>query len=109
MKKKRSAITLNALTTLENKDKVLETIFNKTTTLGVRIYLVKRKKLKREIKKIKTKFGRIRIKIGKAGKEIKTIAPEYEDLKRISRKHKVPIEEVYSGLKRAIPSISKHS
>lgn len=104
MKKKRSAITLTALATLENKDKVLKAIFNKTTTLGVRIYLVKRKKLNRETKKIKTKFGQIRIKIGKAGKEIKTIAPEYEDLKKISNKFRTPIEEVYeearSSLKR---------
>jgi len=98
MKKKRSAITLSALTTLENKDKVLEAIFNKTTTLGVRIYLVKRKKLKREIRKIRTKFGQIGIKIGKAGKEIKTIVPEYEDLRRISRKYKIPIEKAHQSL-----------
>ena len=91
MKKKRSAVNLTALTSLENKDKVLEAIFSETTTLGVRIYLVKRKKLSREIKK----FRNIRFKIGRLGEEIKTISPEYEDLKKAVKKYKLPLETVY--------------
>ena len=109
MKKKRHAVTLTVLADLESKNKVLKAIFNETTTLGVRIFTVKREKLVREIRKIRTKRGQIRVKIGKEGTRIKTIAPEYEDLKRIAKKYKVPVERIYSDLKKAILGALRHS
>jgi pyridinium-3,5-bisthiocarboxylic acid mononucleotide nickel chelatase len=51
MKKMRDAVKLEVLCRPEDKDKVLEAIFTETTTIGVRLFLVKREKLKREIRR----------------------------------------------------------
>ena len=50
MKKKREAVKLEALCKPDDKDNILEAVFTETTTIGVRIYLVKREKLRREIR-----------------------------------------------------------
>jgi hypothetical protein len=94
MKKLRNAVKLVALCRLEDKEPVLEAVFDQTTTLGVRIFLVQREKLKRKIKRVKTRFGKVKIKLGLLEREIKTYAPEYEVLKRLSKKHKVPLSRI---------------
>ncbi|MFC1571470.1 nickel pincer cofactor biosynthesis protein LarC [Candidatus Margulisiibacteriota bacterium] len=68
MKKKRGAVKLEVLCKPEDKDKILDVIFSVTTTIGTRVYLVKREKLRREIKKKK--------KISYLGSEIKRVKPE---------------------------------
>src|SRR3989339_295369 len=50
MKKKRNAFKLEVLCQTNDKAKILETLFTVTTTIGTRVYLVKREKLKRQIK-----------------------------------------------------------
>lgn len=68
MKKLRNAIKLEVLCRPEDKDKILDAVFTETTTIGVRIYLVKREKLRREIRAEK--------KISYLGSQIKRIKPE---------------------------------
>lgn len=50
MKKMREAVQLQVLCQPEDKDKILDAVFTETTTIGVRIFLVQREKLKREIR-----------------------------------------------------------
>ena len=95
MKKSRRGFLLTVLCRIEDAKKLEEVIFDETTTIGLRIYQVKREKLRREIKSIKTKYGPIRIKISKFGTEVKNIKPEFEDCKKSSEKFKVPLREVY--------------
>ena len=94
MKKQRNAAQLIALCRPEDKEPVLEAVFDKTTTLGVRIFLVLREKLNRKIKHLKTRYGKVKIKLGLLGRKIKTYAPEYEDLKRLAKKHRVPLSRI---------------
>lgn len=68
MKKKRAAIKLEVLCKPDDRDKLLDAIFTETTTIGARIFLVKREKLKRVI--------RAGQKISYFGSEIKRIKPE---------------------------------
>jgi len=99
MKKKRKAVQLIVLTTPEKRDRVLEELFEQTTSLGARIFLVPREKLARKIINIKTKYGRAKVKLGILGNKIKTIAPEFEDYKRLAAKHRIPIQTVYREIK----------
>ncbi|MFH1826130.1 MAG: nickel pincer cofactor biosynthesis protein LarC [bacterium] len=68
MKKQRKAVKLEVLCKPKDKDKILRVIFSETTTIGTRAYLVKREKLRREIKKGE--------KISYLGAEIITIKKE---------------------------------
>src|SRR3989339_41841 len=83
MKKKRQAVKLTALCEIIHKQTVLEKIFKETTTLGVRVFLVKREVLNRKFKTIKTSYGKVKVKLGILDGQVITAAPEYEDLKKI--------------------------
>ena len=100
MKKNRPSVMLSVLTTTENLDEILSIIFAETSTLGVRLNRLERRKLEREIITIKTKFGDMRIKISKSKGKIKNIAPEYEDCKKIASELKIPLKDVYNEVRR---------
>ena len=99
MKKGRPAILLSVLTEKPKSDQVLETIFRETTSIGVRISEVARKKLSREIREVDTLYGRIRIKISRRGDEILTVSPEYEDCRRLAEEKQVPLKAVIEEAK----------
>jgi hypothetical protein len=101
MKKKRPGVELTVLSDPAKKEKILNEIFNETTTLGVRTCLVKREKLERTTKKVSTRYGRVLVKIGKIGSSIKNISPEYEDCARISKRKGVPLKAVYDAARSA--------
>ncbi|MFH0839330.1 MAG: nickel pincer cofactor biosynthesis protein LarC [Candidatus Omnitrophota bacterium] len=95
MKKSRPAHLFTALTEEKSLDKIIATIFHETTTFGVRYFKVKRKKLQKEIKKVKTPYGSVRVKIGSIAGSSITISPEYEDCKKIALRRHLPLKKVY--------------
>jgi uncharacterized protein (TIGR00299 family) protein len=91
MKKNRPGTLLRVISEEKDADGLSEVILRESTTLGVRSYVVARKKLHREIREVETKYGKVRVKI--AG-ELR-FQPEYEDCRRIALEKGVPIQEVY--------------
>jgi len=101
MKKNRLGTVLSVLTTRDKLDDILLTFFTETTTLGVRIHRLERKKLSRKVISVKARFGEIKVKIGKIGNQIKNIAPEYESCKEIAMKQGIPLKDIYDEAKEA--------
>ncbi|HUL00465.1 MAG TPA: nickel pincer cofactor biosynthesis protein LarC [Nitrospirota bacterium] len=101
MKKGRPAILLSVLTDTSKTAAILDTLFRETTSIGVRIQEVGRKKLTREIKYVETIYGKLRIKISKRGDDIFTVTPEYEDCKRIAEERKIPLKDIFAEAKNA--------
>ena len=99
MKKGRPAILLSVLAEKSNIDALLDTIFRETTSIGVRIHEVGRKKLFREIEEVETSYGKIRIKVSSRGDEMLTATPEYEDCRRIAEEKQVPLKQVMEEAK----------
>jgi uncharacterized protein (TIGR00299 family) protein len=99
MKKERPGVALTVLSDIKNKYRLLDRIFSETTTLGVRTYLVKREKLDRYHKLVKTKYGNISVKVGHVGNTVKNISPEYEECARLAGKKGVPLKLVYDEAK----------
>jgi len=99
MKKGRPAILLSVLTDKTKTDVMLDTIFRETTSIGVRIQEVGRKKLFREIREVDTVYGKIRIKISRRDDEVLTITPEYEDCRRIAEERQIPLKQVMDEAK----------
>ena len=93
MKKSRPGHLLCVMCRERDKQKILETIFKHTTTLGVRENISNRYFLERSIETVKTEFGDIRIKKAE-GYGIKREKYEYEDLAAIARKTGLSIEEI---------------
>lgn len=93
MKKSRPGHLLCVMCRERDKQKILETIFKHTTTLGVRENISNRYFLERSIETVKTEFGDIRIKRAE-GYGVKRAKYEYEDLAAIARKTGLSIEEI---------------
>ena len=91
MKKSRPGTLLRVIGEEANADALSELILRESTTLGVRRYVVGRKKLPREVSEVETKYGKVRIKVSGEMR----FQPEYEDCKRIALEKGVPIQEVY--------------
>ncbi len=89
MKHSRPGILLSVIADGYNQ-KIIDTIFTETTTLGIRMDYKKRIKMKREIKKVKTPWGDLRIKFSEFNK-CKRFTIEYQDLKTIAQKSDEPI------------------
>jgi hypothetical protein len=100
MKKNRPGIILHCQSPWDKKEKMIDIILRETTTIGVRYYPAERKVLTRELKVVRTKAGKMKVKIAKDehGKIVKVI-PEYEDLKRLARKTKRSIIDILGAAK----------
>jgi uncharacterized protein (TIGR00299 family) protein len=99
MKKGRPAVLLSVLTDSSRTESVVGTIFRETTSIGVRIRDVGRRKLIREIQPVDTVYGRINMKISKRGEEVLTATPEYEHCRRIAKEKNVPLKTVMEEAK----------
>ena len=100
MKKNRPAHMLSIIVYEQNLKEILEVLFSESTTLGVRIREIKRLRLGQQNFIAETKYGKIRVKVGIFKGEIKNIAPEYEDCKKIAKQHQVPLKEIYEEVKK---------
>lgn len=101
MKKSRPATKLTVLCAPEKVDVCNRIIFEETTTFGVRISQAMRKKLSREMKEVETRYGRVRIKVGKMGDQITDLSPEYEDCKVLAASLNMSLREIYQEAQRA--------
>jgi pyridinium-3,5-bisthiocarboxylic acid mononucleotide nickel chelatase len=100
MKKQRPGILLQVQTEEKDLDAVIRLLFEETSTIGVRINKVVRRKLIRKTLNLRTDYGIIvRVKIGSLEDKILNIAPEYEDCKLIAIKKSLPFKVVYERVK----------
>ncbi|MGA9408495.1 MAG: nickel pincer cofactor biosynthesis protein LarC [Bacteroidota bacterium] len=94
MKKGRPGILLSALVNRGKLDAVLKVIFAETSTLGVRIQPVERRKLQRSSKTVKTLFGEMKVKVITIN-GVERLSPEFEECRRIAVKKNIPLLDVY--------------
>jgi len=101
MKKGRPGILLSALANRSRLDEILSVIFSQTTTLGVRIQPIERRKLQRSQRVVRTQLGEVKVKvIALNGKE--RLIPEHEECKRLAIEKKIPLLEVYRILEKEL-------
>ncbi|MBN2562828.1 MAG: nickel pincer cofactor biosynthesis protein LarC [Phycisphaerae bacterium] len=101
MKKNRPGVLLSALAPLERQQACEDVFFAETTTFGVRRHACTRRKLARSTETVSTRFGEIRVKVGRRGARGLTAAPEYEDCAQAGREHRVALREVISAAQQA--------
>lgn len=106
MKKNRPAHMLSIIVYEQNLKEILEVLFSESTTLGVRVREIKRLRLNQQNFMAETKYGKIKVKVGMFKGEIKNIAPEYEDCKKMAKQHQVPLKEVYEEAKWSVQRIA---
>ena len=108
MKKTRPAVQVTVLCAPETVTALANILFRETTTLGVRTARTQRLILSRTIRKVSSPYGSIRIKI--SANDPARFSLEYADLKKLARKHDMPInalrKELYAFVKTLLEKIS---
>jgi len=104
MKKSRPANILSVLTPLQKEPAIIETLFEETTTLGIRKYPVDKLYLKRDFKKVKTRFGEITVKTAYYKDAVIRAKPEYEECKKIAQEKNVAISKIYDEITKVLNS-----
>lgn len=96
MKKGRPAFKLSALTAETDEQRVVETFFRETTTLGLRVAPAARRTLEREWIETTVEGLLVRVKVGRYEGLVTTLSPEYEDAVAVARATDLPVKEVYA-------------
>jgi uncharacterized protein (TIGR00299 family) protein len=97
MKKGRPGILLSVLAERTKMDSLLHMIFAQTSTIGIRIQPIERRKLDRTSRTVETPFGSLTVKvIVLNGRE--RLVPEFEECKRVALEKSIPLLEVYKVL-----------
>ncbi len=102
MKKSRPAFKLTVLSDRSKLERLCSIIFSETTSIGIRYYEVDRFKLKREIVKVNTRYGNIKVKLSRGPDDILTVSPEYEECVKVARSRGVPLKRVYEEARKAV-------
>jgi len=97
MKKNRPGILLTVLCAETDADKFSELILRETTAFGVRRTIAERRKLRRELTGVKTRFGEVTVKIGRLRGKVVQAAPEFESAKKIAAQTKTPVKLIYEA------------
>jgi len=97
MKKNRPGVLLTAIAEPAAAPAIEELILAETSTFGLRRTTASRRKLRREWVDVATRYGKIRVKAGHAGRKLAHVAPEYEDCRRAAARRGVPLKEVYQA------------
>lgn len=101
MKKGRPGVKLSVILADERRTVAEDIVFRETTTFGIRAYEVERHKLGRESVKVHTQWGEVSVKLGRLGRELVTVSPEYDDCRRIAARHGVALKDVYEKVRQA--------
>ena len=102
MKKNRPGVLLTVLCANADADTFSELILRETTAFGVRRTTAERRKLRRESKTVKTKFGEVTVKIGHLNKLVIQASPEFESCRKVARSAGVTVREVYEAAIKAL-------
>jgi pyridinium-3,5-bisthiocarboxylic acid mononucleotide nickel chelatase len=94
MKKSRPGTLITILCKPEDEGRFQQMLFAETTTLGVRSHLVERHALPREVVRVETPFGEVRMKISRSADHIQHAAPEFDDCRKLAEEKNVPLQEV---------------
>ena len=99
MKKSRPGILIRVMCRRSEREKILQTIFRHTTTIGVRESALYRYVLDRRVEALETAYGPVRCKISEGyGAERRKY--EHDDLARIAREHGCSLDEVRGMLEK---------
>jgi len=94
MKKNRPATMISILCDESKWGIFTELLYAETSTLGVRVCKVERNCLSREMVKVETEYGEIDVKIAYHDGKIVNVKPEYDQLREIAIKSKIPLREI---------------
>ena len=105
MKKGRPGTKLSITALGSQVQDVVDIILRETSSLGIKVYPCEAIHAERDVLAVLTRWGEVRLKIGKQNGEIINVAPEYEDCKAIAGKFGVALKAVIAEAMRNAPGL----
>ncbi len=102
MKKNRPAYRLEVICRAETREKLSEIIFDETTTIGVRYYVVQREELTRVRTLVDTELGQIEAKQVSTTSGHTYTYPEYESMKTIASELGISMKSVRAAFEKGL-------
>jgi len=102
MKKGRQGVRLSVLARPEDEPELVETIFESTSTFGLRTRRLQRHKLARRHEFVETEYGEVGVKIGSRGGSVVRARPEFDDCRRLARESGAAVTDVYDAARAAV-------
>lgn len=99
MKKSRPGTLIKVMCRESDKEKIIETVFKYTTTIGIRENMMKRHVLDRHIETVETEHGPVHCKLS-TGYGVTRKKYEYDDIARIARENNISLEQARSILEK---------
>jgi pyridinium-3,5-bisthiocarboxylic acid mononucleotide nickel chelatase len=97
MKKGRPAHTLSMLADPDRSALLRDIVYTHSTSLGIREQMIERHHLVRATRHVNTIWGRVGVKVATLPDGSERAAPEYEDCRRLSEAHDLPLQTVYDA------------
>ena len=94
MKKGRPGHLLQVIVPAGLEDDLSKTMFEETTTIGVRMHPMSRRVLDRELVQVQTPDGAAAVKVSSFRGKVVNVSPEYEDCARLARTAGRPFKDV---------------
>jgi pyridinium-3,5-bisthiocarboxylic acid mononucleotide nickel chelatase len=94
MKKNRPGTLMTIVAPPEQRQKLVDLVFQETTTIGVRFTEMSRECLERETVTVETPLGAVRFKVARRDGRVFNAQPEFDDVSRLAAEHSRPIKEV---------------
>lgn len=101
MKKNRPGTQMTIVSRPDDRRKLADLVFTETTTLGVRYQEMARECLDREMARVSTPWGEVRVKVGRHDGRVLNAQPEFDDVARLAAEHGVPIKDVHAQAMKA--------
>lgn len=105
MKKNRPGTMIQVICKETDREAIVNRVLSETTATGVRHYRAERCKLPRRLKEAVTSYGKVRIKEVLGPKGSVSLAPEYEECKRIALERNIPLKLVYETIVKDVSQI----
>jgi uncharacterized protein (TIGR00299 family) protein len=102
MKKGRAGHQLTVIARPEMHGELVRLLFEETTTIGLRYGMQDRCELERTVRRVRTPFGQVAVKVAKFGGRAVQAWPEYEDCAELARRHGVPLRRVQEAALRSL-------
>ncbi len=96
MKKNRPGTLATIIARPEDREALIEIMFNESTTIGVRYTDMNRECLDRETVELPTEIGVVRYKVATRNGRVLNAQPEFDDVARLAAERGLPMKEVHA-------------
>ncbi|MCY4090017.1 MAG: nickel pincer cofactor biosynthesis protein LarC [Caldilineaceae bacterium] len=105
MKKGRPATKISVLAEPGDEPTLAAALLRQTTTLGVRVYPVRRHIAERTFANVDTPYGAVGVKLKRVGGEVVGAKAEFEDCRRLAAAAGAPLPAVYAAAQAAASAL----